>query len=185
MSPFAGYGATLALTFVLLAAAVKAIVEDKKRQAEDHKTNNSLTNVMKKDADGKWKEHECRWSEVKVGDVVKVFDNDLFPADLMCVHCELPERICYVKTTNLDGETNLKVKRSVAATTSRSPSCACYYGHLAAYAPLLACHHWERFLPGPTLVRDRTCGYCTVLHMFVGKSWMLRITQTALILKPF
>lgn len=101
----------MALSFVLLAAAIKAIIEDKKRQGEDHKTNNSITNVMKRDSDGKWKQHECRWSEVKVGDVVKVFDNDLFPADLMCLHCDLPERICYVKTTNLDGETNLKVKR--------------------------------------------------------------------------
>lgn len=103
----------MALSFVLLAAAIKAVVEDKKRQGEDHKTNNSMTTVMKRDADGPWKEHQCRWSEVKVGDVVKVFDNDLFPADLICLHCELPERICYVKTTNLDGETNLKVKRSV------------------------------------------------------------------------
>jgi P-type E1-E2 ATPase len=60
---------------------------------------------------GEWIEQETRWSQVKVGDVVKVHDNDLVPADLLCLHCEMPERICYVKTTNLDGETNLKVRR--------------------------------------------------------------------------
>ena len=49
MSPFAGYGATLALAFVLAAAAIKAIVEDRKRHVEDHKTNNSATTVMERD----------------------------------------------------------------------------------------------------------------------------------------
>ena len=52
-----------------------------------------------------------KWTKIKVGDVLKVKDNELFPADLMCLHCDLEERICFVKTTNLDGETNLKVKR--------------------------------------------------------------------------
>lgn len=93
-----------------MAAAIKAIVEDRKRQAEDHKLNTSITCVIEK-LDGQWVEKETRWMHVKVGDIVKVSDGDLFPADLMCMHCDLPERICYVKTTNLDGETNLKVKR--------------------------------------------------------------------------
>ena len=38
-------------------------------------------------------------------------DEELFPADLMCLHSELPENVCYIKTTNLDGETNLKIKK--------------------------------------------------------------------------
>ena len=128
VSPFAGYGSTAALAFVLLAAAVKAIVEDRKRQAEDHKLNTSITYVVEKEG-GQWVEKETRWMHVKVGDIVKVRDGDLFPADLMCVHCDLPERICYVKTTNLDGETNLKVKRcwqrphSAGSLTLQGPGC--------------------------------------------------------------
>lgn len=38
-------------------------------------------------------------------------DEELFPADLMCLHSELPENVCYIKTTNLDGETNLKIRK--------------------------------------------------------------------------
>jgi hypothetical protein len=49
VSPFKGYGATLALIFVLTAAAVKAIIEDRKRHKEDHKTNNSTATIMQKD----------------------------------------------------------------------------------------------------------------------------------------
>jgi P-type E1-E2 ATPase len=65
-------------------------------------------------AAGSWEEVLKRWTEINVGDVLKVKDNELFPADLLCLHCDLDERICFVKTTNLDGETNLKVKRFVA-----------------------------------------------------------------------
>jgi phospholipid-transporting ATPase len=49
VSPFKGYGATLALIFVLTAAAVKAVIEDRKRHKEDHKTNNSAAAVVQKD----------------------------------------------------------------------------------------------------------------------------------------
>ena len=33
----------------------------------------------------------------------QVRDEELFPADLMCLYSELPENVCYIKTTNLDG----------------------------------------------------------------------------------
>ena len=38
-------------------------------------------------------------------------DNELFPADLLCLHSALPDRVCFIKTTNLDGESNLKIRR--------------------------------------------------------------------------
>jgi P-type E1-E2 ATPase len=63
-----------------------------------------------------------KWTEIRVGHVVKVQDNELFPADLMCLHCELEERICFVKTTNLDGETNLKVKRCAPPQGAAAPA---------------------------------------------------------------
>lgn len=41
------------------------------------------------------------WKDVKVGQVLKVLDNELFPADLLCLHSSLPENVCFIKTTNL------------------------------------------------------------------------------------
>ena len=49
VSPFSPYGPTIALVFVLLVAAGKAIIEDKKRHKEDRITNNSTAHVVQSD----------------------------------------------------------------------------------------------------------------------------------------
>ena len=49
VSPFSPYGPTIALIFVLLVAAAKAIVEDRKRHREDRITNNSTAHVVARD----------------------------------------------------------------------------------------------------------------------------------------
>jgi phospholipid-transporting ATPase len=68
------------------------------------------------------------WRKVKVGDIVKVLDKEFFPADLVLLSSGFvemnflskkkilsissePHSICYIQTSNLDGETNLKVRQ--------------------------------------------------------------------------
>ena len=48
---------------------------------------------------------------MEVGNVIVVYDDELFPADLMCLYSELADNVCFIKTTNLDGETNLKIRK--------------------------------------------------------------------------
>lgn len=48
------------------------------------------------------------WKRVKVGSILKVFDDEDFPADLLCLYCSLADSICYIKTTNLDGGVRLQ-----------------------------------------------------------------------------
>jgi len=110
ISPYKPWGPTAGLAFVLLVAAVKEIVEDRKRHQADLRTNTSLTHVLQ--PDGSFSERE--WQQIKVGDVVQVNDGDLLPADLLCLHTALPDQVCFVKTANLDGESNLKIKRPVS-----------------------------------------------------------------------
>ena len=50
------------------------------------------------------------WSNVRVGDVVKVLRDTELPADLLLLHAPGGKDIVYVDTMNLDGETNLKDK---------------------------------------------------------------------------
>lgn len=58
------------------------------------------------------------WESLTVGDVVKVLKNEYFPSDLLLISSSYEDGLCYVETMNLDGETNLKAKRSLEATLS-------------------------------------------------------------------
>ena len=62
------------------------------------------------------KEHgfiDDQWENLKVGMVVKVTENQRFPADLILLKSSNPNGIAYVETLTLDGETNLKHKSAI------------------------------------------------------------------------
>lgn len=59
---------------------------------------------------------ETKWKNLRVGDLVTVHKDEYFPADLLLLSSSNEDGICYVETMNLDGETNLKLKRSLEAT---------------------------------------------------------------------
>lgn len=54
---------------------------------------------------------DIKWRDVRVGHILKVEDEELFPADLLCMFSALEDQACFIKTTNLDGESNLKIRR--------------------------------------------------------------------------
>lgn len=56
------------------------------------------------------------WKDLCSGDIVKVNKNEYFPCDLLLLSSSFEDGVCYVETMNLDGETNLKIKRSLEAT---------------------------------------------------------------------
>ncbi|KAI8997635.1 hypothetical protein BDB01DRAFT_846265 [Pilobolus umbonatus] len=60
--------------------------------------------------------HKTAWQDLKVGDIVYLRNNDAVPADIVILSTSEPDGLCYVETQNLDGETNLKIKRSLQAT---------------------------------------------------------------------
>ena len=109
VSPYSGIGATMALVFVLLVAGIKAVWEDVKRHKEDEILNKSITHRLL--PDGTFE--DVSWTEIRVGDVVMVKDDENFPADLLCLYSDLPDNVCFIKTTNLDGETNLKIRKPI------------------------------------------------------------------------
>lgn len=69
---------------------------------------------------GTWK--DTQWKKLAVGQLLRVDDNELFPADLLCLKSNLTDGVCFIRTTNLDGETNLKVRRYHVNPESRMPS---------------------------------------------------------------
>lgn len=58
------------------------------------------------------------WKKLEVGDIVLLRENEQIPADIVVLSTSDQENLCYVETKNLDGETNLKPRKSLRATAS-------------------------------------------------------------------
>ncbi|CCC66925.1 hypothetical protein NCAS_0A03670 [Naumovozyma castellii] len=58
------------------------------------------------------------WKNVKVGDIVRIHNNDEIPADIILLSTSDSDGGCYLETKNLDGETNLKVRESLKCSHS-------------------------------------------------------------------
>lgn len=61
----------------------------------------------------------CR-KKLEVGDLILLRENEQVPADIIVLSTSNPDHLCFVETKNLDGETNLKVRKSLKATCSIS-----------------------------------------------------------------
>jgi len=114
-SPIGPFTAVFPLVFVLSVAAVKEYYEDYLRGLEDEHENNSEVSV--------W---DCRkkdwivsyWREIRPGDMVKIVKGKCcaFPADILLLKSNQKSGICYIETSNLDGETNLKLRQALPQT---------------------------------------------------------------------
>ena len=148
-------GTTIALAFVLFVSGVKAAVEDVRMHREDTKINNLRTIRLTRALKGTQlelhsqrtndngassskvvvvEETSTRWRDVRVGDLLVVHDGESFPADMLLLHSSLPEQVCFVQTTSLDGETNLKVRSGVPVVASNLDS---------SFDPSLVCVSWH------------------------------------------
>ena len=118
ISPTSRYVTIFPLMFVLFVTALKTIFEDFQRHKEDRGENEATTQVFSKVKNKfLWK----KWHEVQVGDVVKVVNEANFPADMILISSTAPEDkkgTCYIETSQLDGETNLKIRSAIPETGS-------------------------------------------------------------------
>ena len=53
------------------------------------------------------------WKNVRVGDFVRIYNDEEIPADIIILSTSDIDGACYVETKNLDGETNLKVRNAL------------------------------------------------------------------------
>jgi phospholipid-translocating ATPase len=65
------------------------------------------------------------WEDLRVGDIVKVVEDEALPADLLVCASSGEDGVAYVETKNLDGETNLKSRHGVPALAHLRTAAAC------------------------------------------------------------
>lgn len=58
------------------------------------------------------------WKKLEVGDIVLLQEDEQVPADMVLLNSSDPDGNAFVETKNLDGETNLKVRKCLKATSS-------------------------------------------------------------------
>ncbi|CAA6666143.1 unnamed protein product [Spirodela intermedia] len=112
VAPFSAVSMIAPLCFVVGLSMAKEALEDWRRFVQDMKVNSRKVSIHK----GGGKFAYKPWQTIRVGDIVKVEKDQFFPADLLLMSSSYDDGICYVETMNLDGETNLKVKRCLEAT---------------------------------------------------------------------
>ncbi|EEB99761.1 hypothetical protein MPER_00480, partial [Moniliophthora perniciosa FA553] len=61
------------------------------------------------------------WEDLRVGDFVKVNEDDAIPADILICATSDEENVAYVETKSLDGETNLKSRNRPSITHLSTP----------------------------------------------------------------
>ncbi|KDR75257.1 hypothetical protein GALMADRAFT_249254 [Galerina marginata CBS 339.88] len=114
VSPTEPYTTIAPLAVVLMASAFKEVQEDLKRHQSDSDLNARKAKVLTPQSTF----IEKKWKDIQVGDIVRLDNNDFIPADMLLITSSEPEGLCYIETSNLDGETNLKIKQASPHTAS-------------------------------------------------------------------
>jgi phospholipid-transporting ATPase len=59
---------------------------------------------------------QTTWADIQVGDLMLVKENESFPADLVVLSTYFESGVCFIETSSLDGEKNLKPKSAIGDT---------------------------------------------------------------------
>uniref|UniRef100_A0A8B9PBX1 Phospholipid-transporting ATPase n=1 Tax=Apteryx owenii TaxID=8824 RepID=A0A8B9PBX1_APTOW len=100
------------LVLVLTITAVKDATDDYFRHKSDNQVNNRQSQVL---LGGVLRQEQ--WMNVRVGDIIKLENNQFVAADLLLLCSSEPHGLCYVETAELDGETNTKVRQAIPVTS--------------------------------------------------------------------
>merc|ERR1740128_338595 len=99
------------LSFVLLVTAIREGVDDFRRGQRDKEVNNRLYKKLLPSG----YELIPSW-KIKVGDLIFVDQDERVPADMVLVRTTEKSGSCFIRTDQLDGETDWKLRLAVAET---------------------------------------------------------------------
>lgn len=194
VSPTGQYTTAIPLLMILCVSAVKEIFEDIKRRKADDETNKRKVLVLR---DHEWK--ELQWRHVVVGDIIRVLDQQSFPADLLLLSSSEPQGMCYIETSNLDGETNLKIRQGIPYTAHLVTKddilslgghleCELPHAHLYEFVGTILSHQTESYPVGTDqlLLRGallRNTKWIFGLVVYTGHETKFMLNSTKVLLK--
>lgn len=115
LSPTSSWATIAPLSLVLTLTLCKDAYQDYRRHRSDEEINNRIVKVWNEDV---LNFTDKKWMELQVGNLVMLSDNENVPADLIIFSTSQDENLCYIETSNLDGETNLKIKVALTDTSA-------------------------------------------------------------------
>lgn len=101
------------LAFVLTVTMTKEAIDDIQRRRRDRESNNELYEVLSKT-------RPVASKDLKVGDLVKIYKGARLPADLVVLQSSEPSGESFIKTDQLDGETDWKLRIACPLTQNLS-----------------------------------------------------------------
>ncbi|VDK37985.1 unnamed protein product [Taenia asiatica] len=99
------------LGFVVAVTMIREAVDDIRRWLRDREVNNALyTKVIRKG------QVTLPSAKIQVGDIILLHKNQRVPADMVLLWTSEPNGSCFIRTDQLDGETDWKLRTAVPVT---------------------------------------------------------------------
>jgi phospholipid-transporting ATPase len=113
LTPVNRYSTVVPLIFVLVVSELREFLEEWNASQRDKETNETQVPLLV---------GATKSSNIRPGDVIKVHRDKFVPCDILILQTSNSDGSCFVETSSLDGETNLRLKRAPACTNSLPPS---------------------------------------------------------------
>lgn len=91
--------------------SIKEAYDDYERYKRDKEANSSKYRILRGN-----RFESISSADLKVGDIIEVVANQRIPADLLILYASEPGAAVFVRTDQLDGETDWKLRKSIRFT---------------------------------------------------------------------
>ena len=111
------------LCMVVGFSMLKELYDDIKRRIQDKETNSKLVTILKLNESGREVVYNNKKSaELEIGDIISLTKNSRVPADIVVLKTfnESKDNQAFIKTDQLDGETDWKLRKAPGATQEKS-----------------------------------------------------------------
>jgi len=95
---------------VIFMSIIREAFEDYRKYSNDKKMNEAIT--QKYNSETKQFE-KIKWGNILAGDILKINKNEKISSDLLIIYSSGEDGLCYLETTNLDGENALKPRKTM------------------------------------------------------------------------